>query len=86
MVSGMVDKSVLFLCSPTVGCFLSQRNTFYVGDVPAGCLKHTLIALMCLKNSLVEHSLDVVRILIVKLISDFSISKLFKVLYAHESW
>ncbi|KAL5253475.1 hypothetical protein ACHWQZ_G013311 [Mnemiopsis leidyi] len=58
MVTGMVDKSVLFLCYPAVGCFLSRKNAFYVGDLPPGPLKHTVIALICLKNSLVEHSLD----------------------------
>ena len=62
MVTGMVDKSVLFLCYPALGCFLSRRNAFYVGDLPPGPLKHTVIALICLKNSLVEHSLDLVSI------------------------
>ena len=58
MVEAVQGNSILFLGNPTAGCFLGTSNTFFIGDLAPGYYKQTVISLVCLKNSLIEHSLD----------------------------
>ena len=50
---------ILFLSDPVAACFLNKNNIFYIGDTQRN-IKQSLIARVCLKKNLIEHSLDVV--------------------------
>ena len=58
MMEAIPGTTMLFLGNPTAGCFLGSTNTFYIGDLAPGYYKQTVISMMCLKNSLIEHCLD----------------------------